>query len=133
MLHTLDGPSSDITCLQWHPKGDVLLAGSEDATIWMWSVSPSKTACMQVFAGHEDAVTTTTFTPSGKSILSGAADGAVRLWNPKSGICSQSFSGQSWCSGPINTLACHHEVSSPCFLYYRQIFVFFLAFYLVFH
>ena len=32
--------------LAWHPRGDVLLAGSDDFTAWMWNASSG--ACMQV-------------------------------------------------------------------------------------
>ena len=31
--------------LAWHPRGDVLLAGSEDFTAWMWNASLG--TCMQ--------------------------------------------------------------------------------------
>lgn len=34
---TLEGPGDAIDWLQWHPKGNVLLAGSEDFSAWMWS------------------------------------------------------------------------------------------------
>ena len=44
--HTLDGPSSGIEWLSWHPRGDVLVAGSEDFTAWMWNASSG--AVMQV-------------------------------------------------------------------------------------
>jgi ribosome assembly protein SQT1 len=30
----------------WHPKGDVVLAGSEDFTLWMWLAQSGN--CMQV-------------------------------------------------------------------------------------
>lgn len=34
--------------MSWHPKGDVVLAGSEDFTMWMWLAQTG--ACMQVGA-----------------------------------------------------------------------------------
>lgn len=34
-LTSLD-TSSEIIWLQWHPKGNVLAAGCEDAQVWMW-------------------------------------------------------------------------------------------------
>ena len=34
---TLEGPGDAIDWLQWHPKGNVLLAGSEDFSAWMWN------------------------------------------------------------------------------------------------
>lgn len=43
---TLDGPAEAIEWLQWHPKGNVILAGSADFTAWMWLAQTG--ACMQV-------------------------------------------------------------------------------------
>jgi WD40 repeat protein len=48
-LRTLEGPDEGITWLQWHPRGAVLVAGSEDFTAWMWNTDSGQ--CMQVAAG----------------------------------------------------------------------------------
>ena len=45
-LRVLDGPAEGIEWLSWHPKGDIVLAGSEDFTVWMWNASTG--TCMQV-------------------------------------------------------------------------------------
>lgn len=45
-LRTLEGPDEGITWLQWHPRGGVLVAGSEDFTSWMWNADNGQ--CMQV-------------------------------------------------------------------------------------
>ena len=42
----LEGPGGGVDWLQWHPRGFVLLAGSEDYTAWLWNVSDG--SCMQV-------------------------------------------------------------------------------------
>ena len=36
-LHNLEGPGESIEWVNWHPRGDVVLAGSEDFTAWMWN------------------------------------------------------------------------------------------------
>ena len=82
---TLEGPSEDITWVRWHGKGDVLLAGSSDMSLWLWSV-PSG-ACMAVLSGHGGAVACGGFTPDGRYAVSAAQDGAARLWSPKDGAC----------------------------------------------
>lgn len=46
LLQTLEGPSDSVEWLTWHPKGDVVLAGSEDFTMWMWLAQSGQ--CMQV-------------------------------------------------------------------------------------
>jgi ribosome assembly protein SQT1 len=93
LLHVLEGPGKDVEWITWHEKGDVLLAGSADNTAWMWSVSDAQTACMQVFAGHEDAVTCGMFAMQGKLAITGSADQAVKIWDPKTGRVNMTFSG----------------------------------------
>ena len=48
LKQTLEGPGGSVDWLSWHPKGDVVLAGSEDFTMWMWLAQTG--ACMQVGA-----------------------------------------------------------------------------------
>lgn len=44
--HMLEGPGGAIEWAQWHPKGDVILAGSDDFTAWLWNAQTG--TCMQV-------------------------------------------------------------------------------------
>ena len=103
-VRTLEGPS-DVDWLTWHSKGNVLLAGSSDGTVWMWLAATG--ACMQVFAGHEGAVTCGVFTPDGKGIVTGGADATVRVWAPKKGTCRHVFGGKDFHEAPITCLATH--------------------------
>ncbi|KAG8931070.1 hypothetical protein FRC01_001887 [Tulasnella sp. 417] len=80
-LTELQGPD-EITWLKWHPKGNVLLAGSNDATVWLWQLPSGNT--MQVFAGHEGPVQAGGFTPDGKRIITGDANGTLIFWDPRS-------------------------------------------------
>eukprot|EP00615_Pteridomonas_danica_P002264 CAMPEP_0114360372 /NCGR_PEP_ID=MMETSP0101-20121206/23813_1 /TAXON_ID=38822 ORGANISM="Pteridomonas danica, Strain PT" /NCGR_SAMPLE_ID=MMETSP0101 /ASSEMBLY_ACC=CAM_ASM_000211 /LENGTH=511 /DNA_ID=CAMNT_0001504573 /DNA_START=1 /DNA_END=1536 /DNA_ORIENTATION=- len=104
LKRTLEGPS-DIEWLTWHTKGNVLLAGSSDGTVWMWLATSG--ACMQVFAGHEGSVTCGLFTPDGRHVITGGADATVRLWAPKKGVCKHVFSGHGFHEGGITCLATH--------------------------
>jgi angio-associated migratory cell protein len=85
----LEGPS-DVEWLSFHPKGGtVVLAGSGDHTVWMFHVPLNK--CLQVFVGHEQAVTAGAFSPDGKWALSASADGTLRIWAPKTGLNKHVF------------------------------------------
>jgi angio-associated migratory cell protein len=85
----LDGPT-DVEWLNFHPTGSVLLAGSTDGTVWMYSVSAKVGAqCMQVFVGHEAAVTAGAFLL--KVAATCSADGTVRIWAPKTGLAKHVF------------------------------------------
>ena len=44
-LRALEGSGGGFDWLQWHPRGHVLLAGSEDFTAWLWNADDG--ACMQ--------------------------------------------------------------------------------------
>ncbi|KAF9238494.1 WD40-repeat-containing domain protein [Melanogaster broomeanus] len=80
-LTELQGPD-EVMWLRWHPKGTVLLAGSNDGTVWLWQLPSGNT--MQVFAGHTGAVQCGEFTPDGKRIVTACADGTLMFWDPRS-------------------------------------------------
>lgn len=46
LLHVLEGPGQAIEWVSWHPQGDIILAGSEDFSVWMWNARSG--AFMQV-------------------------------------------------------------------------------------
>ncbi|KAJ2867774.1 60S ribosomal subunit assembly or modification protein [Coemansia erecta] len=78
---TLEGPE-EVQWIEWHPKGNVLLAGGAgDGSMWMWSLPGGD--FMNVFNGHSAPVTCGRFTNSGRSIVSGAEDGSLIIWDPK--------------------------------------------------
>lgn len=89
-ISSLEGPT-DVEWLAFHPKGGtVLLAGSAaDGTVWMYHIPLKK--CMQVFVGHESAVTAGGFSPDGRWALSCSADGTLRIWAPKTGMNKHTF------------------------------------------
>ncbi len=49
--------------MKFHSKGNALLAGSEDSTIWLWNCKNGK--LISNFYGHSDGITDATFTPNG--------------------------------------------------------------------
>ena len=62
----LEGPTEAIEWLTWHPKGMVLLAGSEDMLAWMFNASQQQV--MQVFTGHAGPVAAGAQLPGHSSI-----------------------------------------------------------------
>ncbi|KAF8149923.1 ribosome biogenesis protein Sqt1 [Crassisporium funariophilum] len=80
-LTELQGPD-EVMFLRWHPKGSVLLAGSNDSTLWLWQLPSGNT--MQVFAGHTGPVNCGEFTPDGKRIISACSNGVLIFWDPRS-------------------------------------------------
>jgi len=68
-LTELTGPD-EVMWLKWHPRGSVLLAGSNDSTVWLWQLPSGNT--MQVLASHAGPVNAGCFTPDGKKVLTGS-------------------------------------------------------------
>ena len=89
-LKKFEGPT-DVEWLCFHPKGGtVLLVGSAaDGTVWMYHIPMNK--CLQVFVGHESAVTAGSFSPDGRWALSSSSDGTLRIWAPKTGMSKHIF------------------------------------------
>jgi ribosome assembly protein SQT1 len=98
----LEGPE-DIEWAQWHSKGNAVIAGSQDGTIWMWLAHDGQ--CVQVFAGHEGGVNCGTFTSDGKTICTGGEDGTIRLWGPKNGQCKHVFNGYNGHDGMVTCIS----------------------------
>ena len=81
LMGTLEGPQDEIHFVQWHQKGNVVLCGSEDGSMWMYD--GSKCEYMNTFTGHHGGVRAGGFTSDGKCIYSAGVDGTIRLWQPK--------------------------------------------------
>jgi len=106
-LHVLDGPSESIEWLSWHPRGDIILAGSSDFTAWMWNGKTGE--FMASFAGHAGSVSCGGFTPDGRAVVTcgGEGDATMKVWDPKSGGCTTSVEGAHFHETGITCLAIH--------------------------
>lgn len=109
----LEGPD-DVEWACWHSKGNAVIAGSGDGTVWMWLTSGKSASgevgsgqCVQVFAGHDGTVNAGCFTCDGKTVCSGGEDGTVRIWAPKTGICKHTFEGHFGHDGSVTCMSQH--------------------------
>ena len=102
----LEGPE-DVEWAEWHSKGNAVIAGSKDGTVWMWLTADGQ--CVQVFAGHDGAVSCGCFSRDGKVVCSGGEDGTVRLWAPKSGACRHVFEGHFGHEQPVTCVSSSQE------------------------
>jgi len=105
---SLPGPN-EIIWIKWNPRGNILLAGGEDGTMWMWSLPSGN--CMQVFTGHTEAVTCGDFSPDGKSIISASTDGSLIIWNPQTGstVFKLNASDSRFHQAPITCLSLSND------------------------
>lgn len=85
---SLEGPN-EIVWIDWHPRGNVLVAGTDDGSLWMWSLPAGN--FMQVFRGHSAPATCGRFTHDGRNIVSGSEDGSLIIWDPKTAAIVHKF------------------------------------------
>ncbi|EFJ16805.1 hypothetical protein SELMODRAFT_116037 [Selaginella moellendorffii] len=109
LKHRLEGPGEDIVWLCWHPRGHILLAGSQDFSVWMWNADSG--ACLSVFTGHSGSVICGCFTPDGKLVCTGSSDCSLRVWNPRSGECIRNIQGHPYHRGGVTCVAVGRDSS----------------------
>ncbi|KAJ3359782.1 hypothetical protein GGF32_009017 [Allomyces javanicus] len=74
--------SDEVMWIHWHPKGNVLLVGTNDGQAWLYNLPSGNVMC--ILAGvHTAAVTCGQFTPDGKRVITGAEDGTLAFWDPR--------------------------------------------------
>ncbi|KAI9489995.1 WD40-repeat-containing domain protein [Zychaea mexicana] len=104
----VEGPD-EVVWIDWHPKGNILLAGASDSTIWMWAMPSGK--FMNIFNGHAGAVTAGHFTADGKKIVSVAEDCTMIVWDPKSAAAMYRLSGDDarFHTEPVTSVATNKD------------------------
>lgn len=109
LLRTLEGTGGALEWVRWHPKGDVVIAGTDDFMVYMWNAATG--AVMQVFSGHSGTVTSGAFTPDGKALVTvgGEDDASLRVWNPKTGECGTTLQGHPFHAEGILCLGLNSE------------------------
>jgi len=112
-----NGPSEndDILVVEWHPKGNAVLCGGSDFTIYVLNgMTGAFLACL---SGHEGAINCAQFTPDGKNIVSSSEDMTIRVWSPIKQDCIQIIKNKlqgdksNFHKAPINIFALHPSVS----------------------
>ncbi|BFZ55641.1 hypothetical protein PYCC9005_002682 [Savitreella phatthalungensis] len=76
-------PGSEVMWATWHPKGNVLVAGTQDGLVWMWNLP--KGDVMHTLSGHTGACTYGVWASDGKSLVTCAEDATLIKWDPRSG------------------------------------------------
>jgi WD40 repeat protein len=73
------GHTADVSALALSPNGKLLVSGSDDRTIRLWSTSDASP--QGLLAGHTDQVRGLALDPAGTTLVSTSDDGTVRYWN----------------------------------------------------
>ncbi|KAE8885400.1 hypothetical protein PF005_g20950 [Phytophthora fragariae] len=74
----LKGHVADVTSARFFPSSQVVLTGSLDFTLRIWSVTGR---CAAVLRGHRGGVEDVAIVGRGRNVLSCGTDGLIQLWN----------------------------------------------------
>ncbi|XP_017486039.1 PREDICTED: F-box/WD repeat-containing protein 7-like, partial [Rhagoletis zephyria] len=73
-----------ITCLQFNPASNIIVSGSDDNTLKVWSSVTGR--CLLTLIGHTGGVWSSQLSPD-NVVISGSTDRSLRVWDAISGRC----------------------------------------------
>ena len=81
----LTGPDDDIVWFQWHPKSNIIVAGSSDQNIWLWDATSKLGEVFSVLSGHSGRINTGGWSADGKELYSADEEGIIIIWSVSQG------------------------------------------------
>ena len=96
MSHMLTDPKHSVRSVCFSADGDLLVSGSGDKTLKIWSKGSSGTfECKSTLAGHTDWVTQVEFIDA-DTVVTSSADGTTRAWDVATGTQKPEFEGDKF-------------------------------------
>ncbi len=86
----VDGHSNFITCLQFNPESNIIVSGSEDCSLKVWSSITGE--CLRTLTGHTRGVRSSLLSRE-NILISGSVDATIKVWNALNGNCLQTLYG----------------------------------------
>ena len=77
-LRALTGHSGEVNCCAWSPNGALLVSGSDDTTLRLWTREGEP---VRTLTGHSHYVFCCAWSPDGALLASGSNDNTLRLWH----------------------------------------------------
>eukprot|EP00946_MAST-07B_sp_MAST-7B-sp1_P004965 g4965.t1 len=100
---TMQGHRAGITCLVMHPKFELAVSASEDASIKVWDYETGEFE--RTLKGHTNAVNDVAFDAAGETLASCSSDLSIKLWDFRETYsCRKTLMGHE------------HTVSGVCFV-----------------
>jgi WD40 repeat protein len=79
VLAEMDGHTSTVSSLDWHPAGRFVATGSHDNTVRLWDVENNTQQL--VINAHTDTVYEVAWSPDGSMLASAGRDGKLFIWH----------------------------------------------------
>ena len=96
MSHMLTDPKHSVRSVCFSADGDLLVSGSGDKTLKIWSKGSSGTfECKSTLTGHTDCVTQVEFIDA-DTVVSSSDDGTTRAWDVATGTQKAEFEGDKF-------------------------------------
>lgn len=92
----------EITTLRFFPSGQVLLSGSTDMRLKIWSLVDGTNP--RTFEGHKAQITDTCMIERGRNFVSSSLDGTLKLWETGSGLAVHTFHRKENALDGVNTM-----------------------------
>lgn len=83
---------SVITCLQFNPKTNIIVSGSDDQTLKVWSSETGR--CIANLEGHTGGVWSSQLSPD-DVVISGSTDRTLKVWDARTGRLRHTLFGHT--------------------------------------
>lgn len=101
LLQTCDEHEGSINCMDLSEDGSVLVTGSDDANVRLWTTKTEQCECIGLLEGHEDYITSVMIEEN--FVLSSSADKTIKKWDMTSCECVLTFLGHD---STVNKMIC---------------------------
>lgn len=92
VLHLKGHEDHVITCLQFNAASNIIVSGSDDNTLKVWSSVSGR--CLRTLTGHTGGVWSSQLSPE-NIVISGSTDRSLRVWDALTGHCLHTLYGHT--------------------------------------
>ena len=92
ILHLKGHDDHVITCLQFNASSNLIVSGSDDNTLKVWSSESGR--CLRTLTGHTGGVWSSQLSPH-NIIISGSTDRTLKVWSAFDGTCLHTLYGHT--------------------------------------
>lgn len=100
---TLTNHGGEVTGLDLHPSGTLLLSGALDGTWAIHDVQQSPKTLVTVSVADGLGISAVQWHPDGVILAAGLSDSSIKIFDAKTSACAASFAGHA--AGPIRSLS----------------------------